>query len=1013
MKRWILFTVTIILSSCLFANNLFFDNYVYQSWNAFGKLNGTTVTDITQTEDGYINIGTYEGLARFDGVSFTTHKRNSENGLTFVSVRAILEDSKGNLWLGSNDEGLQKISANQKKSYTTQNGLPNNSVRCLAEDKKGNVWVGTAAGIVYITPQGHMISPQFEAGTISKGIIATSLYCDTAGRIWLLTANECGLFLYSDGIFKSRPELDKYGIYFATSICQDLKGAFWIGLGDLGLVRIENGNVKTIRTGTCIDEAPTTASYTAKDGTIWFGTEKGLAVYSEGKFYEYSGKILDTAKINKIISDRENNIWIATDRNGIGKLTHGKFKMNRLGVTVNSLAEDKLGRVWAGTDTGLYCYENEMQVNNELTEYTQGLRVRDVQTTKNGDLLVSCYTKPGQLRYDGHSIKSWTMDDGLAGNKVRVAIETGLNEIYVGTTTGLSIIHADGSIRNFRQLEGLENEYIMALYKDNNGIVWIGTDGGGIYLMKDEKILSRITSENGLAGNVIFKITQDNDGAYWICSGSGITRCPDFDSNNGMPTIFENVNSEKGIETDSMFQVLTDSTNNIWMTSNHGISSVVLEDYLAVSSGKSQNLSVKFFNQNDGLDSVGPTSTAKSMIDQYGRIWFAMVDGIAIYDPVKVSENPITPLVQVEKIIVDDVVVMDNTLYQAESHPIVLQPGTKRVDIIYTGISFDAPERITFVHKLTNFEDKFSHPSSARQMSYTNLTTGKHNFIVNAINGDGFYSTQTENVLFVQKPYIYQRPIFWIIIVILVLGGFTFIVFLKQKRMRQENLRLEGMVKLRTAELNLEKEKSDELLHAILPSEIALELKDGIHSIGQDFEDVTVLFTDIVEFTKTSSGHPAAEIVEALNDLFTLFDKRAQRSGVEKIKTIGDAYMATCGLPTPNEKHAQIMIKFAKGLLEDLETYNKTAKIPFNIRIGLNSGPVTAGIIGRTKFIYDVWGNTVNVASRMETAATIGGIRVSEDVKNHLKAGEDGIIFSSPIECNVKGKGLMITYDIL
>ena len=132
--------------------------------------------------------------------------------------------------------------------------------------------------------------------------------------------------------------------------------------------------------------------------------------------------------------------------------------------------------------------------------------------------------------------------------------------------------------------------------------------------------------------------------------------------------------------------------------------------------------------------------------------------------------------------------------------------------------------------------------------------------------------------------------------------------------------------------------------------------------------------------------------------------------GVEKIKTIGDAYMAACGVPSANKEHAQIMVNFALGMYEDLENYNRTAKIQFKMRIGLNSGPVTAGVIGKTKFVYDVWGNTVNVASRMESACTPGEIRVSEAVYNHLK-GTD-ISFTEPIECDIKGKGKMITYEI-
>jgi class 3 adenylate cyclase len=298
-------------------------------------------------------------------------------------------------------------------------------------------------------------------------------------------------------------------------------------------------------------------------------------------------------------------------------------------------------------------------------------------------------------------------------------------------------------------------------------------------------------------------------------------------------------------------------------------------------------------------------------------------------------------------------------------------------------------------------------------MSYTNLKPGKHSFIVNSINGDGFYSAKPETVMFIQKPYIYQMPIFWILIAIVIIGTTLLLIYNKQKAMRMENIRLEGMVRLKTAELKLEKEKADELLHAVLPKEIAEELKEGVHAIGRDFDEASVLFSDIVEFTKTSSGHTALEIVKALNNLFTRFDKRAERLGVEKIKTIGDAYMAACGVPSPNPRHVEILINFAKGMLEDLREYNETADIKFNIRIGVNTGPVTAGVICRRRFIYDVWGDTVNVASRMETAASPGGIRVSESVYKHLIERNSEFSFSEPIECNVKGKGLMVTYDIL
>lgn len=1015
MKKRLFLILIGFASYFAFAQKNYLDNYVYQNWNSFGGLVGTTATDICQSADGYINIGTYEGLVRFDGVEFTTIRRAKGNNYNFSSVRTIIEDSRGNLWIGANDEGVHKISPDGKVvSYTVHNGLPNNSVRAICEDKSGNIWIGTAAGVVYLTPSGHLITPQFQAGTVSKGIIAVALYCDTAGRVWLITSNENGLFMFSDGLFHTIPQVDEYfegkkeagGKYFATSIVQDSSGVFWIGMAESGIFCIENNSLKKITTETLLDSVPTWSMFVMKDGTILFGTERGMVSFYKGVFEESHHKEICTAKINRIVRDREGNIWFASDRNGIGKLTHGKFSVTKLGSSVNAIVEDGLGRFWMGTDKGVKCFVGEKEIKNNLTEFTEGIRIRHLATTISGEILVSCYTKPAQLLYNPRtgSIKNWSTDDGLAGNKIRVALETSPKEYYVGTTTGLSIIHADGSINTFKQIDGLENEYVMCIYKDTNDIVWLGTDGGGIYLMKNEAIIAHMTSEDGLIGNVIFKISQDKEGSYWICTGSGISYCKPFDSAHSLPVGFENINSDNGIGTDSVFQVVHDTAGNVWLTSNYGIASVKKSDLLeSTQSGEKIN-SVQYYTRNDGLDSDGTTSTALSICDKHGRLWFTMIDGFAVYDPIKIQENPVTPLVHIES------VTIDNVEFKYRPEEFVLKPGTKRVEIKFTGLSFDAPERIQFQHRLTNFEDQFTPPNKSRTVSYTNITPGKHTFLVSAINGEGINSDEAEAMLFVQKPYFYQMPVFWIITVVLMIGILIAIFYFKQRAIRLENIRLEGMVQKRTKELAVEKDKSDQLLRAILPDKIADELKDDVHSVAESFADVTLLFSDIVNFTKVSSNHTASEIVDALNALFTKFDERAKKCGVEKIKTIGDSYMAACGVPSPNENHTLVMIEFAKGMYQDLEDYNRCAKIQFQMRIGLNSGPVTAGVIGKTKFIYDVWGNTVNVASRMESACSPGQIRVSQSVHDHL-SGSD-VKFSEPIECDIKGKGKMITYEV-
>ena len=201
--------------------------------------------------------------------------------------------------------------------------------------------------------------------------------------------------------------------------------------------------------------------------------------------------------------------------------------------------------------------------------------------------------------------------------------------------------------------------------------------------------------------------------------------------------------------------------------------------------------------------------------------------------------------------------------------------------------------------------------------------------------------------------------------------------------------------------------KNERLLRNILPGVIAERLKQGEKSIADGFAEVTVLFADVVSFTVFSSHTPATELVSLLNDLFSRFDAVSQRLGVEKIKTIGDCYMAVCGLPAPRPDHARVMMQMAVDMLRALAEFNRDRGTNLQIRIGLNSGPVVAGVIGSIKFIYDLWGDTVNLASRMESTGVPGAIQVTESVYREL-GGEYKFEERGPIE--VKGKGKLHTW---
>jgi class 3 adenylate cyclase len=196
--------------------------------------------------------------------------------------------------------------------------------------------------------------------------------------------------------------------------------------------------------------------------------------------------------------------------------------------------------------------------------------------------------------------------------------------------------------------------------------------------------------------------------------------------------------------------------------------------------------------------------------------------------------------------------------------------------------------------------------------------------------------------------------------------------------------------------------ENERLLRNILPGVIAERLKNGEKSIADGFADVTVLFADVVAFTAFSAHTPAPELVSLLNDLFSRFDAASQRYGIEKIKTIGDCYMAVCGLPTSRPDHARAMMEMARDMLRELGKFNRDRGTDLQLRIGLNSGPVVAGVIGSIKFIYDLWGDAVNLASRMESTGLPGAIQVSESVYRELN-GEYSFEERGLIE--VKGKG--------
>lgn len=209
-----------------------------------------------------------------------------------------------------------------------------------------------------------------------------------------------------------------------------------------------------------------------------------------------------------------------------------------------------------------------------------------------------------------------------------------------------------------------------------------------------------------------------------------------------------------------------------------------------------------------------------------------------------------------------------------------------------------------------------------------------------------------------------------------------------------------------TNRIQYEKDRADTLLHAMLPAHVIHRLNAGETQIADRFGGATILFADIVDFTPPVARMDAGDLVEALSRLFSSLDELATRHGIEKIKTIGDAYMAASGIPTPREDHAAAVVKFARDMIAAMADFGEE-HAPLQVRIGVHTGPVIAGVIGKKRSIYDVWGETVNLASRLESSGQAGLIQISGATLAALGAQSGKV---RPHRHSVKGIGEITSY---
>lgn len=310
------------------------------------------------------------------------------------------------------------------------------------------------------------------------------------------------------------------------------------------------------------------------------------------------------------------------------------------------------------------------------------------------------------------------------------------------------------------------------------------------------------------------------------------------------------------------------------------------------------------------------------------------------------------------------------------------------VQISGVGVVFGAAVGVHLLFLLVPITAFFTYPPDRRGSMYFVVALGA---VWTVLGGEllnrstGLLSPDPEFTAYLRLNGLISLTLFFL--------GFTYYIW-----------RILGRAEARAEEERL---RSENLLHSILPHSIAARLKQQPSVISDGFADASILFADVVGFTELAVRKSPAELVGILNDIFSRFDERLDQYRLEKIKTIGDAYMVAAGIPEPLQEHAEALCAFAVDIVGILQEYSRESSEELQIRIGIASGPVVAGVIGRKKFIYDLWGDSVNTAARMESHGVPGTIQVTERTYELARARFD---FEARGEIDVKGKGRMRTF---
>ena len=730
--------------------------YIQKVWTNKDGLPQNSGRTLLQTTDGFLWIGTQDGLVRFDGASFYIYDKENTSALKHNDITKLIETRDSTLWIGSYN-GLTSLKKGIFTYFPTNTSGEPDVVRALLEDHNGSLWIATMnAGIRKYTKE------NIEIITKAQGLTSNSIYAlaeDKSGNIWIGT--DAGVNVYKQGHWVYYHVQDGLPHEAIRCICVTSDSCVWIGTYN-GLVRWRHGAFRTYTTADGLSDNTIRTIYEDHTGEIWIGTERGgVSQYNHGAFIPFrSAEGLSGDFVSAILEDREENIWIGTYNAGLNQFSKSTF--------FNYTVRDGLP--------------------NDF--------VASVIQSRNGDIWIGSGGS-GVFRFDGKKFIAFTSKNGLQSNSIRSLFEDSQGTIWIGTVGGLAQ-YKQGQIRVFSEKNGISQSYIRAIGEDHQKHVWVGSTSSGVFRLEADRFVSY--KERGIPAAVIRSILVDHEGAVWIGSNEAVRRWKDdtvttYTQKDGLPAdpiyvimedsahtlwmgsyggglvrwkqgIITRITQAQGLYNDVVFHLLEDNNGLIWMSSLRGISSVSRKMLNDFADGKIDRIQCNSYTSSDGMVNSECTGNAQSggYKTSDGLLWFGTTGGIVVVDPKRLQKNILPPPVVIERIVVDR---KDYSPYNYGR----FAPGKGQVEFHYGGLSYISPQKVNFRYTLEGFEKDWRFAGTRHGAYYTNLAPGKYIFSVTACNSDGVWNETGASFAFELEPHFYESRWFYGLVIMFVGGA--------------------------------------------------------------------------------------------------------------------------------------------------------------------------------------------------------------------------------------------------